>query len=61
MRGVQAIEGVVFRITIARRASVWQLTQSVLKKWLRAESAIKSRIWRVIPLGRRGSDAQIRC
>jgi hypothetical protein len=37
MRGVQAIEGVVFRITIARRASVWQLTQSVLKKWLRAE------------------------
>src|SRR5882724_11325763 len=35
---------VTFRRSMARRVSVWQLMQSVLKKWLLVGSAITSRI-----------------
>src|SRR5258708_19127774 len=44
----------MFRSSMLRRVSVWQLTQSVLKKWLLAGSAIRSRTPFALSTGGRG-------
>src|SRR5882762_4028295 len=41
----------MFRSSMPRRVSVWQLTQSVLKKWLLAGSAITSRTSFILSAG----------
>ena len=50
-RAAGSMPGIVmtFRLSMMRRVSVWQLMQSVLKKWLLAGSAILSRISLVLP------------